>query len=471
MPRNIYFLILFIISIINNHQVYAMQETSGTNVRDTGEGFGLVYRGGHGYGWNNIGIWLSGKIRIGRSDTIDEADFSGVGIFDAQLSPDDLREANEIHRQLCLVVDRKPVHDTPAGDPSRIYDVDCLREGKIVNHQGMTDELPEELHSSMYSFYQKVRRIYVDLGRAVVKLDVDAVSVQRDSGKLLVSVRFVNSGQYPITILTPDRWSSVRGNQLNVGGFSVNGKEHWSVELAGLPQVNKPEATDGTLAIAAGTSIAFQFLAVPGDKISKGKYKVGVLVAMGASASDVAPSLGYVDFHSDREKHLEVTFDRDYPSTPEELENYEAQKREEMSSQPVFPGSKFVEDGYYRAVSILDEQRSRFVTRFRKDAHAPAVEGVVDEKGQPILHPRFTPWIWEADLGLQPHGTGTACYAGESCPRSGRWFARKQLPFPMFPPTYDDSANRVIYRKAGQIMPGDVRPSGDDNLRWEWIGV
>jgi len=466
----IYFAILFITSETYNRQVYAMQENSGTNIRDTGEGFGVVYHGGHGYGWNNVGIWLSGKIRIGLSDTIRDGDISGVGIIDAQLSPDDLREAKEIHRQLCVSVDRKSVHETPMRDPSRTYDVDCLREGKVVSHQGMMDDLPEDVHSSMYSFYQRVRRMYVGLGRAVVKLDAEVVTVQRDSGKLLVSVRFLNGGRYPIKMRRPDQWSTEEGNRLSVGGKSGDGSDYWGAELAGLPLVKGSETATEIITLAAGTSIMFHFLAIPNGKILRGKYDAGLLVAMDASASDVAPSLGYVDFHSDNKKHLQVTFDRDYPSTPEELENYEAYKREQMSSRPVYPRSTFSENGYYRAVSEFSRQRSRFVTRFHKGDIAPEAEGVIDENGEPI-HDRLVAWFWEADPGLPPYGTDVVCRPGKACPRSGRWFERKQLPYPMFPVTYDDSSNRVIHCRAGETMPGIIELSSHGLSNWEWIGI
>ncbi|KVZ71176.1 hypothetical protein WL19_18315 [Burkholderia ubonensis] len=46
-------------------------------------------------------------------DTIDNMDFHGVGVFDGKLSPDDLKLAREIHRQLCEVVEAGIKSDVP----------------------------------------------------------------------------------------------------------------------------------------------------------------------------------------------------------------------------------------------------------------------------------------------------------------------------------------------------------------------
>jgi hypothetical protein len=312
---------------------------------------------------------------------------------------------------------------------------------------------------------------YADQGPAIVKLDVAVADIHRETDKLAISVRFVNSGRYPIRMSTPDRWSRQWSDSLRVGGKNTADATRWSVDLAALPLVNRHEFPDEIITIAAGASVSFRFLAIPDEKIKRGTYRLNAFVVTGIGGDGVAGTMGRVSFHSDRGNPATVTFDHDYPSTPGERENYEAQKRETMSSQPVYPGDLFPEDGYYRVVSDSG-QRSRFVKRFDKGGIAPEAAHMVDEREQPI-HGTHPGCMWEADPVADVFAPDIRCAPGKPCPRTGRWFAHLDSDTTTWPPVFDDSLDEVIQCREGQTMPNS-REAGEwirDRLFWEWIGV
>ncbi|MDQ7977606.1 hypothetical protein QYH69_10185 [Paraburkholderia sp. SARCC-3016] len=437
-----------------------------------GEGFGFSSMNVMPDGANGVGVWLKGTARVRLSNTLNKGvtgKLTGVGVVEAELSHDDLAQAKVIHRKLCEAARRGPTTELEPMRPPLVYSITCMENGQLKPYHGQWHELPREVAFQLTDYQSRILKNYAGQGRAILKLNVAVASVQRQRGKLFVSVRFVNSGRYPILMSRPDTWRQHR-DRLDVGAIDTDDSNDWGVDLAGVPIVNGTEFPDETLTIPAGGNVTFNFIAVPDKKIKRGTYRVGALVIAGIGGDGIAATMGRVGFTSDNSKPVVVTFDRDYPSTPEELENYEAQKREAMSSQPVLPGSEFAEDGYYRAVSEFNRQRSRFVTRFHKGDVAPEAETVIDENGEPI-HDRLAAWFWEADPGLPPYGTDVVCRPGKACPRSGRWFERKQLPYPMFPVTYDDSSNRVIHCRAGEKMPEIVELSSHGLSYWEWIGI
>ena len=436
---------------------------SKLNVGGTGEGFGVYGLGGMNYGINAVSVWLSGNIRVGRFDTIQDMSLHGVGIFDNRLSPDDLKLANDIHRQLCAAAQAGPRNEVPRIDPPTLYDVECLQNGKLVRYQGPTYQLPRELFDTVVDFFMSARNGYLPESRTVVRLDVEVVNVEKVKNKFLVSIRLINGGYYPITMDTPDKWSTVMAYRLGFGGENESDKTGWGgSDLAGLPLVNQSEFPDGKVVIPARGSVTFEFLTLPSNKFTRGTYTFNASVNAEAYVPDVTPpGMGRVDFHSDYSKPTRITFDHDWPSTPEELREYEAREREKMSLQPVYPGQPFAMDGYYRAVSG-SHQRSRFVRAFSAGDTAPDLKGVMDEKGKAIYgkHPG---WVWYADRSVPVDGK-----PGNLCPRSGQWYARINRTF-----SYDDSLNEVIHRYAGESLPPSRRVSEGEHyyLEWHWLGV
>ena len=83
------------------------------------EGFSMSRMGGHQYGTNGIGVWTSGRVRVGLSDTI-QTEFNGAGIIENQLTSEDVKQARDIHRQLCEIADSKPATDMKRIDPPTV---------------------------------------------------------------------------------------------------------------------------------------------------------------------------------------------------------------------------------------------------------------------------------------------------------------------------------------------------------------
>jgi hypothetical protein len=426
-------------------------------------------------GANGVGVWLSGIVHVGLSNTLHDKTLSnkfyGVGVVEARLSPDDLVQAKVIQSNLCQAARQKPSTELEPMRPPFVYSVACMEHDQLTSYQGNVHDLPRELAVQLDGYQRKALRSYFDQGRALVKLDVVLASVQRKADKFLVSVKFVNSGRYPIVMSRPDTWQRLLGDRLDAGAIHTSVDDDWGFELAGAPLVNEAEFPDKTLTIPARANVTFKFLAVPYKKIKRGTYSIGALVVTGLSGEGVVATMGRVGFTTDNSKPGTVTFDHDYPSTPGERENFEAQKREAMSSQPVYPGSTFVEDGYYRAVSDSG-QCSRFVERFYKDHRVPEVKNVMDSDGQP-LHGKHLGWTWEADPPADMFAFDTQCKPGRVCPRTGRWFARIESNMTAYPPKYDDSLGEIIHCKQGQLMPAPRKASGQirDEVRWEWTGV
>ncbi|WP_157766742.1 hypothetical protein, partial [Caballeronia sordidicola] len=273
----------------------------------TEAGFGISRLGGHDYGTNGIGVWMTGKVRVGLSDTIDQ-DFNGVGLIESWLSPEDLKQANDIQARLCKAAQGGPKNEVERVEPATIYSVDCALDGRIKTYQGKTYELPAELCTLVDQFYIKTRNTYMRDGRALVKLDAKVTSALRQTENFLVSVTFVNSGEYAIKMFTPDRWSTDFGDRLDVGGSRVDGTDEWDVRLAGQPLVNKAEFPDEIVTIDPQQSVTFKFMAIPTRKAPRGTYQLHAVVVTGITGEGVVATMGKVDFRSDRSKPTRATF-------------------------------------------------------------------------------------------------------------------------------------------------------------------
>jgi hypothetical protein len=441
-----------------------------------GEGFGFSSMNVMPDGANGVGVWLSGVIRVRLSNTLNKeltGKLNGVGVVETQLSADDLAQATNIHSKLCQAARQKPGAEVEPMRPPLVYSVNCMENGQLKSYQGQWHELPRELAFLLEDYQRRASKNYADQGFAIVKLDVVVTDMQRKRNKFLVSVKFVNSGRCPILMRRPDIWKLQRGDRLDVGAINTGDNDDWGLELAGVPLINHAEFPDETLTIPAGGNVTFSFFAVPDKKVKRGTYSVGALVVTGVSGEDAAATMGRVGFISDNGKPAVVTLDHDYPSTPEEWEYYETQKRAAMSSQPVYPGEQFAEDGHYRVMSDSG-QRSRFVTNFRKGETAPDVRdmaGIADERGQAI-HGKYPGWVWEADLPANSMKSNVRCRPGEPCPRNGRWFARIESSL-SWPPVYDDSLGELIQCREGQAMPASRKAYEGvrSQVVWEWTGV
>ncbi|WP_157377324.1 hypothetical protein [Burkholderia ubonensis] len=424
------------------------------------DGFAVTALGDHQYGANGIGVWLSSeRVRLGLSNTIDK-DYDGIGLVESHLTQGDLKLAKDIHDQLCRAVEEKSAIALHV-PPMMTYSLRCVRDGKTEQFQGKLCELPKELAFRLDDFLNTSIKQYKHEGRAIVKFDAVVTDVIKEKDKFLVSVKFVNSGRYPVQIRTPDQWSKLWGERLDISGFLNSGNGEWRADLAGLPVVNKGDLPVETIAlpmggsgtfvtIPAGGSMTFKSLAVPSGKVAKGTYEFGALVFTNVNVDGVPGVGGRVNFGSDRTKSGHVTFDTDFPSTPGEWMDYEARKRVDLSSRLVEPGSTIPAAGYYRAVSESG-QRSQFLTEFREDTIAP------------VPGRQFHRWEWEADLAKP-----VRCRPNEVCPRDGRWVARTMT-------MGSSNADQTFYEHERRFRVGDLMPMvdtiGAPYLYWAWLGA
>lgn len=452
-----------------------LSTTTDTSRADD-ESFSVRFMGGQRYASNGMAAWLSGRVRMGLSDTFGMKDFHGVGIIETQLSSDDLKEAKDIYRQICQAVGGDSSTGPQWFGEYTMFSIGCMENGQVVDHQGDLNRLPQDLSSQARRFEERIIKNYKNDARPLVKFDVAINNVQRQGHRFLVSVDFINRGLHAVRMQSPDQWQQGFPYRLSISGTRTDGDGEWDAELAGLPVENKAEfpveeielggEKPGTfLTVPPDQSVTLKFLAVPKSKVPRGTYRFSALVDASLSAKGVYPSIGRVTFISDRNKPALITFDHDYPSTQEEWKDYEARQRTKMSSYPVAPGQTFVEAGYYRLVAASG-QRSRFVFEFHDGAIAPEYKDEVDESGIPLRGPLH--WLWEADQSRK-----TYVSQNKPCPREGRWIAcewqmgqtgadRFKL-FPQYTRTFNTGDMLpVIHGYGGTVY---------HYAAWQWLGV
>ncbi|WP_143749370.1 hypothetical protein [Caballeronia arvi] len=315
--------------------------------------------------------------------------------------------------------------------------------------QGKTYDLPSALYSVVDRFYLKTRTKYAEEGYTIAKLDANVEKIERQNKRVLIAVRFSNNGRYPIVLPRPDRWDARTGDRLEIAAQNVSTKETWNVGLAELSLVGAADDSTASIVILPRESVSVAYLTTPTTKLPAGIYKVDLLVAISASAPDVAPSLGWVDFHSDYKNPTSVTFDSDYPSTPEEWKDYESRKAKEVP--PVAPGAAIVEPGAYRETSAWES--GAFLVALKQGTVAPAA------------NIKFARWQWTADPTLPVKAN-----PGEACPREGRWLLCSERLY------YPDVEARAYSQHERRMRVGEPFPAisvtgvSDDKLYWAWQG-
>jgi len=456
-------------------EIFLMSKVHAAGNDGTDIGFAISRFGGHGSGTNGIGVRLSGTIRVGLSDTFGST-VSGVGVTESALSLDDLAQARDIHKGLCRAAHDGPKSEVEKVEPATGYSVSCLEDGNVKRYQGKTYDLPRNLSAVVDAFYVRTRDAYAKTGDILVKLDVSVANVRFEKGRFLVSIDFINSGRLSIKMYTPNHWRP--GDRLEVGGKSADGLETGAMKLAGLPLENQAEFPEEIVTIPAKSKVTFRFVTVPVQRIKHGSYQFSALVATGISGEGAAATMGLVNFLSDQNRAFPI--EHDYPSTPEERQQWEATHRADMSLQPVKPGETFAEDGLYRAagLSFSSSQRSLQLSPFKagdvattENVRMPIDGGNGFNLSGPVQ------WLWEAtaptpvkqwSFDMIPD-TVQFCAPGAECPRSGRWVARIDAGSNSLRPEYRlDFASLVTLRR-GQRMPS-IRIAGE-RAEWEWVGA
>lgn len=479
LPRNLdrmirLFLLLLIIVWMGDGCVMANDLDNGAMKPGA---FSISESGGLQYGSRQMSFDGRSKFYFAKGDTINDETQSGVGVFALNLQNGDVQQLQDVVQALC---DKDIQTGGPeTHDPAATFTVVCLEDGKAVQQSGSLRLIPERFRHRVFDVPLRLAQQAWKDGGKVIKLDFTTLSVVQNSDHYVVSVRFLNSGTRWIKFKTPDQWLSTNpSGGLGVAPYSEPGKmqagDDWGFNLSGAKQINKDEFPGGLVFLKPGENRVFKFEAVPDNKIPKGEYDFSGVAFMRIEYEGYGWGLSQqVDF---RPIKTRITIDRDYPSTPQEREQWEATHRASMSSQPVKPGETFAEDGLYRAVRTNSSTyRSLQLVPFKAGAVA-ATDNVkmLMEGGNGISLDGPVQWLWEgsAPTPVKQYSFDTIeetrqfCEPGSACPRSGRWLPRIREGW--------DKGHRydlagIVTVRRGQKMP-TVKNAGE-NADWEWVGV
>lgn len=271
---------------------------------------------------------------------------------------------------------------------------------------------------------QEIIKSFFETGEKVAKLDA-FIDVKPQAGKLLITVKFVNSGRLDIAFASPATWEgdynpvaansyvAVSGKQASFDRTQSPNEQFFIPWFGGSMMVNREDYPDDVVRIPSGQSRYAKFLVYPDDRFKSGRYSVGAILAI---REVMGPSLlaGKVEFGSE---FSTVEFPTDYPANQKELGEFEAYRRTELFRDIHGIGATVKESGYYRAFGKNGE-RDDFPQRLLKGDKYPArqVENQT-RNGRTTLGPA-TIWRWEA----YPDAQMTA-HSEERCPRSGLWLA------------------------------------------------
>jgi hypothetical protein len=472
---------MFLIASLGSSRVMA----NAIGMSPTAGNFTLSWAGGMEYGSREITFDGERRFYLARGDTINSQSQTGVGVFELDIQNEMLSELKSVAGILCDGAIQKGGPET--FDPPATFAVTCLQAGKIIRNSGSLRLIPENLQRKLFAIVNKFIDLSYVEGKKIIKLDFLTDKIEHENNSIVVSVRFINSGNRWIKFTTPDQWpgTSVGGDlgvapDKKIGNDNVNNKAiiDWGVGLAGRKLLNRDEFPEGIVTLKPGEARILKFQAIPDNKVSKGEYEFSGAAFMHIEYEGEGWGLStHVDFKPIKTR---ITIDRDYPSTPQEREEWEETHRATMSSQPVKPGETFAEDGLYRAVRLIAgaSYRSLQVKPFKagdiattEDVRMPMESANGVEINGPVQ------WVWEGSAPTRATafssdyiaGTEHLCAPGTTCPRSGRWVARTRTSSDYSPPIYRHDLLHMIALRQGQKMPEIQGDAG--KAEWEWVGV
>ncbi|WP_250500186.1 hypothetical protein [Caballeronia sp. GAWG1-5s-s] len=418
--------------------------------------------------FGNNEVSVSGDVlRVQIGDSLMDRNITGVGIYELKLQSEDLNAARKFAELLC-----SPKASSPGIPTTDLYIAKC--NGALKS--SFASDFSREMAIEISELVGRLTNAGFKNGRQLVKLDVSLLSIERANDAFLVSVRFTNGGDYPITFKTPDKWDSRIGKDtLGVSDAKSGMGGKFGLDLVGQPLVDPADFPDGEISLAPHSAAVLRVKTTNIGSFAAGTYDLHASAFMSIKVVGIESSLLYVDFHSDYKDPTRITFDRNYPSTPEERENWERIHRAELSWWPVKPGQTFGEDGLYRAVRLADNgaYRSLQLVPF-KAGDIATTENVkmlmASASGAELNGP--VQWLWEGSAPTPVkqwssetiEGTKQFCKAGEVCPRSGRWLPRIRS---------GSSSKALRYDLAGIVTmrQGQRMPARNDGAEWEWLGV
>jgi hypothetical protein len=355
-------------------------------------------------GANSFGV-RDGKVWVSNGDALFDDDATDFSIAEAKLDSNSVKFAKGLSDIFC--VDKHPKQNQYYLDN---FSAVCP-DGKSKVH-GNLDELSDDFARDYLALSANLKEFCVRNGIDLARLAVSAQSVSLVRGVMTVVVKFYNGGRESIGFIHPDIWPS---SSLMVVGVKGDDENAWRVK----PRLERGDSgskkAEEMIRLLPGETFQYSFDGVPDRKILVGSYGVSAWVVMDLTIGN-GSTRQRVGFHSDYKNPNHVTIDHDYPSTPQEREQWEAQHRASMSLQPVKPGETFVEDGLYRAVRLI---------------------------------------------------SGASYRSLQVKPFNGRWIERIEPD--SWAGNYTYRLSSLITRRAGQQMP---QIQGDPGkTEWEWVGA
>lgn len=426
-----------------------------------------------------------GKFYFAKGDTINDETQTGVGVFVLNLQNRDVEELKAVAQTLCdsnIQTGGPETHD-----PAATFSVVCMDEGKVVSRSGSLRLIPESFRHKVFDAPLRLSERARTEGRKLIKLDFTTESVEYKDGRYIVSVRFINSGDRWIRFKTPDQWKGTTvGGRLGVGAVSriIGGGKiekaegTWAFGLDGQTLSNRDVFPDGIVTLRPGSSETLKFQTKPDYQATKGDFEFSGVAFMRIEYEGYGWGLSsQVDFKPIK---AQITIDRDYPSTPEERQQWEAAHRSGMSYQPVKPGETFAENGLYRAVTLIHGGRYRSLqVKPFKAGDVATTENVkmLMDGGTGVNINGPVQWEWEATAPTPVKqwssdmiaDTVQFCAPGLVCPRSGRWVARIPAGSDWLHPEYRHDLSSLVTLRRGQPMPS-IRDAGE-RADWEWVGA
>jgi hypothetical protein len=316
-------LIGLIISLVSTEYVLANTDSS-----DDGIGEKIDFSESSPYAGNAFGV-RKGKVWLYRGDTSQDSSVAGFDLLEAPLRGDALDAAQEVTAILCNKATWQK--NEYYGSYFQVY---CPTTGEKITSN--LDVLPRDAAARYMELKRSLKTYCSQNGVALQKLTISALSIEKSTdGKFIVRLRLFNGSRDRITVDAPR--PSGRYGYVSVG---IPGKDVWLIS-------NAPSGKElSRVTIDPGRSFDFSFSGVPYNKIAAGTYDVSAWITAHVHFDDPKTTYDDVSFHSDFKSPLRVTFDRDYPSTQEEREQWEAAHHFGTSFHPAKPD----ETALYRAV-------------------------------------------------------------------------------------------------------------------------
>lgn len=436
------------------------------------------------FGVNGVSVDESGKAWLTSFDTINDDGPGGAGILEAREGTYSRQAAENVRAALCDPSNQagRGLDVRPTDNPQVLFSATCVQDGMPRVVRGNIAKLPKNLFDEFGKNVGVVKQDVKNSGMKKLWVNATVIDIGPKNGYYIVKVRFVNSGRCAFSFKRPDLWSGdLNDETLSIGAINLDSKEKggWKFNLARQPLENAADFKGDVVTLEAGAHQDFIFKVVPRDQYKAGTYEFALSAWMYIDWKDGdEKQRSHVDFFSGNANRSKIKMDHDYPSTPQEREQWEATHRAIMSSQPVKPGETFAEDGLYRAagMSFSANLRSLQLKAFKAgDVAATEKVTLPTSDGYSLNGP--VQWLWEATAPTPVKqwsfdkipDTVQFCPPGSECPRSGRWVARIAGGTDWLRPEYRHDLASLVTLRRGQPMPA-IRDAGD-RADWEWVGA